>query len=122
MVPSKLNLILTGGCPFLLDTPTLSVLQYNIDISGILSVQIRCNVEYGNESHVIECGRNQQWYNSTTAYCTNTTQIQRGKNYKILNVVDVYFLIEKDHSMTTENGSITTSTVSFNIFCRYNIT
>ena len=31
------------------------------------------------------------------------------------------FLIEKDRSMTTENGSITTSTVSFNSFCRYNI-
>ena len=95
MVPSKLILILTGTCPFLLDTPTLSVLQYNIDISGVLSVQIRCNVEYGNESHVIECGRNRQWYNSTTDYCTNTTQIQTGKNYKILNVFDVYFFNRK---------------------------
>ena len=39
-----------------------------------------------------------------------------------INVFDVYFfLIEKDRFMTIENGSITTSTVSFNSFCRYNI-
>ena len=88
MVPSKLNLILTGKCPFLLDTPTLSVLQYNIDISGVLSVQIRCNVEYGNESHVIECGRNQQ--------ILLLIIVQIPLKYKevriiILNVFDVYF-------------------------------
>ena len=36
-------------------------------------------------------------------------------------LTSIFFLIEKDRFMTIENGSITTSTVSFNSFCRYNI-
>ena len=65
-------MLLTGRCPFLVDSSSLSILQYNINTSGALSALVRCTVPDDNETYVIECGMNGQWNTDITDNCSSS--------------------------------------------------
>ena len=74
------SLYITGRCPLLRDSSVLSVIQYNINISGDMSALIRCTTQDDNETDVIECGMNGQWNTDIEDVCRSihTTQAHKG--------------------------------------------
>ena len=70
------HVILTGRCPLFVDSSSLSVLQYNINTSGALSVLIRCTTPDYNETQVTECGMNGKWNGDIENICRSHTAIQ----------------------------------------------
>ena len=90
-------MLLTGRCPFFVDSSSLSVLQYNINTYGALSALVRCtalgdNETYAgdNETYVIECGINGQWNTDITDNCRgsnpNIIQTTISEYYKYKNI------------------------------------
>ena len=110
--------LLTGRCPFLVDSSSLSVLQYNINTSGALSALVRCTAPHDNETYVIECGMNGQWNTDITDNCSssnpNIIQTTISEYYKYKNILMMYalHLIENDINFMADTTSIINSTVS----------
>ena len=82
-----------------MDSSSLSVLQYNINNSGVLSALVRCtapgdNETYAgdNETYVIECGMNGQWNTDITDNCCssnpNIIQTTISEYYKYKTICD----------------------------------
>ena len=65
-------MLLIGRCSFLVDSSSLSVLQYNIDTSGALSALVRCTAPGDNETYVIECEMNGWWNTDITDNCSSS--------------------------------------------------
>ena len=57
---------------FLVDSSSLSVLQYNINTSGALSALVRCTAPGDNETYVIECEMNGRWNTDITDNCSSS--------------------------------------------------
>ena len=79
--------LLTGSCPLLWNSSVLSIIQYNLDVSGALSALIRCTIQDNNEIYVIECGVNGQW-STDIDLCTSINLINspKGKGYFLTGV------------------------------------
>ena len=58
-----------------MDSSVLSVLQYNINTSGALSVLIRCTMEDYSETYVTECGKSGQWNTDIAEVCRSLNTI-----------------------------------------------
>ena len=57
-----------------MDSSSLSVLQYNINTSDVLSALVRCTAPSDNETYVIKCGMNGQWNTDITDNCSSSNQ------------------------------------------------
>ena len=68
-----------------MDSSSLSVLQYNINTSDVLSALVRCTAPGDNETYVIECGMNGQWNTDITDNCSspNILQTPTGEYYNL---------------------------------------
>ena len=57
-------------------------MQYNLDVSGILSALIKFATQDVNMTHVIECGMNGRW-NTDLDVCTSLSTIKtsNGETY-----------------------------------------
>ena len=70
-----------------MDSSSLSVLQYNINTSGVLSALVRCTAPGDNETYVIECGMNGQWNTDITDNCSSSNpQTTISEDYKNKNI------------------------------------
>ena len=68
--------LFSGKCPLLTNTLAYSILQYNVNISGVFSALISCVNDVYNETYMVECGMDGQWNTDIANVCRNTKTTQ----------------------------------------------